>query len=283
MVAEENRTGLYVAIPLYFTVLGVVAVFSHRRLKRMEQNCKTDMLTGHYLGGRSFGPLIIAGTIFASIFSGYTVVGVPDESYRKGFYGVRWLTSFAYINFGFICTGVRLRKASLVRNYSTSVDFITDRFRSQLLRYTICSIQVVGSIIYVAAQVTALKSTFNSMFGIPIDSAWPVIIIFAIILGFEWAGGLAAVAMSDSVQGMVMVLSFICIPFVILRNYGGWHDLDPSTYAKPQFYQTPSKEDQWSFWQFNLLGFCFFSLPHLVRVIESFPAAMMILTIDVTP
>ncbi|EJK71773.1 hypothetical protein THAOC_06754 [Thalassiosira oceanica] len=245
----------------------------------MEQNCKTDMLTGHYLGGRSFGPLLIAGTIFASIFSGYTVIGVPNESYRRGFYGFRWLTSSPYINYGFICTGVRLRKASLVRNYSTSVDFITDRFRSQLLRYTILAIQVMGSIIYVAAQVNALQSTFNSMFGIPIASAWPVICIFTIILAFEWAGGLAAVAMSDSIQGLVMVVSFCCIPFVILKNYGGWHNLDPITYAKPEFYQTPSKEDQWSFWQFSLINVCFFSLPHLVRAIERFLAAMMILTI----
>ena len=181
-----------------------------------------------------------------------------------------------------MCTGVRLRKASLVRNYSTAVDFITDRFRSQFLRYTILTIQIMGSIIYVAAQVNALQSTFNSMFGLPMTAAYPVICIFAFILALEWAGGLAAVAISDSVQGMVMVISFSCIPFVILKNYGGWHDLDPSTYAKPEFYQTPSKQEQWLFWQFSLINICFFSLPHLVSVVESFLTAMTILTINVT-
>ena len=44
-------------------------------------------MAGHYLGGRSFGPFITGATIFASLFSGYTVVGVPNESFRLGFYG----------------------------------------------------------------------------------------------------------------------------------------------------------------------------------------------------
>ena len=72
MVSEENRSGLYVAIPVYFAVLGVVAYLSNRRLAYMEKHAQADKLTGHYLGGRSFGPIITAGTIFASQFSGYT-------------------------------------------------------------------------------------------------------------------------------------------------------------------------------------------------------------------
>lgn len=39
-------------------------------------------------------------------------------------------------------TGVRLRKASVVRNHHTPVDFLTDRFRSQTLRYSVVVIQV---------------------------------------------------------------------------------------------------------------------------------------------
>lgn len=45
------------------------------------------IVVGHYLGGRSFGPLVTGATIFASLFSGYTVVGVPNESFQRGFYG----------------------------------------------------------------------------------------------------------------------------------------------------------------------------------------------------
>ena len=41
-----------------------------------------------------------------------------------------------------------------------------------------------------AAQVVALKGTFNGMFGIDPDDPTAVCIMFLIILLMEWAGGL---------------------------------------------------------------------------------------------
>jgi hypothetical protein len=38
-----------------------------------------------------------------------------------------------------------------------------------------------------------------------------------------------------------MVLSFIILPSVVLKEFGGWTDLDPETYPRPQSYQTLSK------------------------------------------
>ena len=262
---RQNRLGLYITIPLYFCILGFVAWISYRRIQRMQADGVADQLTSHYLGGRAFGEVTIAGTVFASLFSGYTVIGIPNESFRRGFYGFRWMPSTAYIAMGYIGTGVRLRKASVVRNHQTPVDFITDRFRSHLLRYSIVTIQVLASLIYLAAQVNALKSTFNAMFGFDPDDVWPVIVIMAIILAFEWAGGLAVIALSDSIQGLIMLLSFVMIPIVIRKNFGGWTSLDPTTYPRPDFYQTPSKDDQWNFWQFSLINIAFFALPHLMQ------------------
>ena len=108
------------------------------------------------------------------------------------------------------------------------------------MRYTIFSIQILAAFIYLAAQVNALQSTFNGMFGFDPSDVWPVIVIMLIILAFEWAGGLAVVAMSDSLQGFVMLITFFTLPFVIMKNYGGWKDIDPLTYGRPDFYQSPS-------------------------------------------
>lgn len=171
----------------------------------------------------------------------------------------------ALIAFSYYGTGLRLRKASLVRNHQSPVDLITDKYASQILRYTIVFIQVVTSTIYLAAQVIALKSTFNSMFEIEADANWPVIIIMAVILIFEWLGGLSSVALTDSIQGLIMLISFIILPIIIKTNFGGWTDLDPETFAKPEFYETPSADAQWKFWQFSLINFSFFTLPHFLQ------------------
>lgn len=263
MVSAENRTGLYVSIPVYFGILAASAFWAYRRMERMKET--TDAISNHYLGGRAFGPFLTAGTVFASLFSGYTVVGIPNEAFRTGFLSFRWMSATAMLLLGYVTTGTRLRKASVVRNHQTPVDFITDRFQSQFLRYTIVTCQVLGSIIYLAAQVNALKGTFNSMFEVsPADANWPVITLMLIILAVEWTGGLSSVALTDSIQGLVMMTSFILLPCIIKSHFGGWSALDVTTYPRPDFFQTPTQDEQWNFWQFSMVMFGFFTLPHLM-------------------
>ena len=103
------------------------------------------------------------------------------------------------------------------------------------------------------------------MFDLSPDSAYPVVIIMAIILIFEWVGGLSSVALTDCIQAVVMVFTFVTVPCVLTSSYYGWKDLDPDTYPRIEFYQTPSKEAQWEFWQFSLVNFSFFTLPHLMQ------------------
>lgn len=84
LLSEENMTGLYVAIPVYFCCLAVVAWLSSRTNSKQLAAGEADHVTSHFLAGRSFGPVITAGTVFASLFSGYTVVGIPNEAFAKG-------------------------------------------------------------------------------------------------------------------------------------------------------------------------------------------------------
>ncbi|KAL7547566.1 hypothetical protein ACHAWF_010859 [Thalassiosira exigua] len=290
MVAEEHQIGLYISIPVYFCVLGGCAFWANRRMAKMEHDNVNDKLTAHYLGGRDFGVFLTAGTVFASLFSGYTVIGVPNEAYNsKGWSSLRWLGFIWGVVFGYLGTGIRLRKSSNIRNHQSPVDFITDRYQSQLLRYTTVFLQVVPAVIYLAAQVAAIRSTFNAMFELDAGTVYPVIIIMLVILIFEWLGGLSCVAATDSLQALVMFFSFVAVPSVIASRLGvGWKDLDPSSYPRPEYYQvsmqsvvsflawlhrnrgscivkTPTKETQWDFWQFSLSGFAFFTLPHLMQ------------------
>lgn len=194
------------------------------------------------------------------------MVGVPNEAYKNGWTSLRWMPTLMAIVMGYVGTGLRLRKTSIIRNHQSPVDFITDRFQSQMLRYTIVFLQVIPTVIYLAAQVVAIKGTFNSIFELDADATYPVVIIMTLILLFEWAGGLNSVALTDTIQAIIMVLSFIVLPSVIVKNWGGWSALDPESYPKPEFYQTPSTESQWGFWQFSLINFSFFTLPHLMQV-----------------
>jgi len=224
-----------------------------------------DTLSSHYLGARDLGPILTTGTIFASFFSGYTVIGIPNEAYHNGWLALRWVAGGSAIMMGFVGTGLRLRKAAMVRNHKTPLDFITDRFQSQLLRYSVLLLQIVPSMFYITAQVVALKSTFNSVFHLDPDVIYPVVTIMAITLFFEWLGGLRSVAMTDCVQSLIIVVAYVCLPPIVYKHFGGWADLDPLVYPKPEFYQTPTRTQQLDFWQFTLSLFSFFTFPHLMQ------------------
>ena len=204
--------------------------------------------------------------IIIIIFSGYTVVGIPNQAYKDGWVELRWVPLVLATVLGYVGTGLRLRKSSIVRNHQSPVDFITDRYQSQVLRYTVLFLQFLPTVIYLAAQVVAIKGTFNSIFELDENTSYPVIIIMTLILLFEWAGGLNSVALTDTIQAVIMVLSFIVLPSVIVKNWGGWSVLDPESFPRPEFYQSPSRETQWGFWQFSLINFSFFTLPHLMQV-----------------
>lgn len=214
-----------------------------------------------FLGGRDFGMWLLPGTMFAGWFSGYTIVGVPNEAYRTGWLSLRWMVATIGVVVVLTAVSPRLQKAGLVRNHQSSVDFLTDRFRSQLVRYACFVLQIFPSIIYLAGQCTAIKSTFNSIFGIDTDSVVALLVICALILVFEFVGGLTSVAITDTLQATVMIICFILLSGIVKIRYGGWTELDWEIYPQPSQFQTPSNETAFLFWSFVFVTSSLFTLP----------------------
>ena len=77
--------------------------------------------------------------------------------------------------------------------------------------------------------------------------------------------GLSSVALTDCIQGFIMVFCFIALPSIITKNYVGWNDLDWETYPRPEFYQTPSGSEQWLFLNFVISLAGGFLQPHLIQ------------------
>ena len=237
MVSKENRTGLYVILPLYFCMMIAIGGYAYRRMRRnAAAPGGSDEITLHFLAGRSLNTFVTAATLFASLFSGYTVVGVPNEAYATGWVALKWVASIFAITFGYMAVGPRMRKASLVRNHQSPCDLVTDRYRSQILRYTVFCLQLLASWLYLCAQLVAIKDTFNSMFGLDPSDPTATVLIAVLILLLEWVGGLTCVAYTDSTQGCLMIIGFFLLAFT-LTSMRGWNDLDPETYPKPKFYQ----------------------------------------------
>eukprot|EP00985_Skeletonema_marinoi_P019397 scaffold11114_cov158-Skeletonema_marinoi.AAC.5 len=246
---QQRNVGLMVAVSIFLLINALFAYVGGRMMSKLEHKSSEDVLTAHYLGGRSFGPIVSMGTMFASVFSGFAVIGVPDSSYTGGWITFIWVVSSQFITTVYSGIAPRLRKASIVRNHQSPVDFVTDMFQSQFLRYTVIISQFISQFIWMTSNVLSIKMAFNGAFKLPTDSPWLAVGVVSLIVVSEWVGGLSAVALTDTVQGAIMILGSIAVACVIKVHYGGWTALDPETFYRPEFYQTPSRQQQWYWWQ----------------------------------
>ena len=81
-------TGVLVVIGMYLVLMLVLGVVAKTRRK-------AETLSEFYLAGRSLGPLVLLLTLYATQYSGNTVVGYPAEASRLGFL---WIMSVSFMN-----------------------------------------------------------------------------------------------------------------------------------------------------------------------------------------
>ena len=119
-LSEGAPLGLIIAFPIFLAINIVLAIIGARWMNRLTHDSSEDVLTAHYLGGRSFGPWLSLGTMFARMFSGFTVIGIPNGAYNHGWIEIEWIANSFMLAFVFSGVAPRLRKASLVRNHEVS-------------------------------------------------------------------------------------------------------------------------------------------------------------------
>ena len=66
-LVEETNLGLIIAVPLFLLINASLAYVGGRLMTKMEHKSSEDVLTAHYLGGRSFGPVLSMGTMVRTV------------------------------------------------------------------------------------------------------------------------------------------------------------------------------------------------------------------------
>ena len=163
MVAEEHQMGLLIAVPVYFVVLAGCSYWSHRWMERMEHDKVVDTSHGtlpwraqvwtSHDNGWDFASLLVATQLLGCLikwtkqdgllFVGWRLFGVSAQllwktlSLQSRVWFANIYHALSAIVFGYFGTGLHLCKTSNICIHQSSVDFITDCFQSQFLRYTI--------------------------------------------------------------------------------------------------------------------------------------------------
>jgi len=216
MKAEEAVLGGWgIAVMAAYLVSLLALGWLGRRARRDKS------LADFYLGGRSLGFFVLLLTLYATQYSGNTLIGFSGSAYRGGFsflVAVSFMMAVVALQFLF---APKLHRLSRERGYITFSDYFFDRYRSRALAVAISLGGIVALLNYVLTNLKAIGTVAEVATGGRVSFAQGVIFLSVIILIYETLGGLRSVAWTDVLQGVILLLGCAVIFGVILCTYDG--------------------------------------------------------------
>lgn len=205
------------------------------------------------LAGRSIPLWIAIFTMSATWVGGGYINGAAEATYSSGLVWVQAPWGYAL---SLIIGGLFFAKKMRHYQFRTMLDPLAQRFGEKTAALFFLP-ALTGEIFWTAAILSALGSTFGVVLGLDFQSS---IILSAIIaIAYTALGGLWAVALTDVIQMILLLVGlFITIPYA-LEFVGGW-DLAWTAYqekfgAAASLF--PSEEAlgsyYWNWWDYALL------------------------------
>ncbi len=170
----------------------------------------------YLLAGRKLGYMLATFSIFATWFGAESCIGTAGAAYTSGLGGVT-ADPFGYALCLFLM-GALLAVPLWNMKLTTVADFFRDRFSPSAERLT-ALIMVPTSVLWAAAQVRAFGQVLAASSDIGVTTA--VTIAAAIVIVYTIMGGMLADAISDVVQGVVLVAGLIILGVIVVQDAGG--------------------------------------------------------------
>ncbi|MFW5762279.1 MAG: sodium:solute symporter family protein [Cyclobacteriaceae bacterium] len=216
----------------YIGVLAFVGFSSWKRTKSAED---------YILGGSSLGTIIGMMTFAATLFSTFTLMGMPDFFRLHGIGAWIFLAiSDAAMFFFILWFGYHLRKRAGEMKYQGVSGLMSNLYRTRWAGY----IYFVGVFLflvpYVAIQIRGIAIFLNAVFPEALPAwGWSTIIVI-IMLSYSEIGGLRAIIYNDVIQGFILLIVLWIIAAGCISYFGSIGNLFAEVKAyKPELLSVP--------------------------------------------
>lgn len=172
--------------------------------------------TDYILAGRSLGPLLVTFSVFATWFGAEAIVATSSEVYEKGLSGglVDPLSYAAAL----VLSGAVIASALWRRGLTTFADLFRERYSPDVEKLVVL-ILLPGSVFWAAAQIRA----FGQILGQGADTSLVFAILGAglLVAAYSAVGGLLADAVTDFLQGAVVIIGLVILVVAVTARAGG--------------------------------------------------------------
>jgi sodium/proline symporter len=209
---------LSLVIGVVFTIYGIIMLWMGYAASR-----STYSPNDFFLADRSLKAWVTAVSSTASSESAWAVMGTVGLAYKEGLSALWFFPGclLGYVlNWFFIAE--RLREHSRQKGSLTIPDYLETHFNdhTHLLRITSVIIIFACMMAYIAAQFLAIGKTFDAIFDISHLVSIPI--GGAIVIFYTMMGGFRAVAWTDFIQGLLMVIGLVVLSLTAVIEVGGF-------------------------------------------------------------
>jgi len=198
----------------YLLLLAALALWSRR---------ETHTLSGYFLAGKKLPFWVVAFSTNATGESGWLLLGLTGMGYAVGAQAY-WVVVGEVIGVWLSWTLIsrRLKRQADASDSITLPDVLSAHFddRRHVLRAISVFIILTMVCAYVTSQMVASGKAISTF--IDVDYRTAVIVGAVVIIGYTFVGGYKAVAYTDVLQGVLMLLGLLVVPVVAIGAAGGW-------------------------------------------------------------
>jgi len=183
----------------------------------------THSPTDFFLANRSLTSWVTAVSSTASSESAWAVLGTVGLAYKDGLSAL-WFFPGCLLGYGlnWFFVADRLRKYSRDKKTITIPGYLETYFTDNTHLIRVISVIIIFACMmaYIAAQFLAIGKTFDAIFGTPHLVSIPI--GGTIIIIYTMMGGFRAVAWTDFIQGLIMVVGLAMLSLTALIELGGF-------------------------------------------------------------
>ena len=232
-----------------FGIWGVVTLVAYLAalvgVSEIARRAKEDHSpTDHFLAGRSLGTFVLFMTLYATAYSGNSLLGYPGRAYRDGYSFIMATGFMMVIIVMFHVIVPKLRPIAVHYKFVTPGDYIRIRFGGEYARYLRIAVAVLMSLAlanFLLAQLKAMGDVTEIVTGGRIPFELGVVGLALVILFYETRGGMRAVAWTDAAQGIAMLVGLAALLTWLLSEAGGLEEITRAVTAKaPEKVAVPS-------------------------------------------
>ena len=219
---------VYLGITLY------IAYYNSPRRKKSK-----NFTNEYFIGNRSMGGFVLAMTVIATYTGASSFLGGPGVAYKLGLGWV--LLASIQIPTAFLTLGILGKKLAIISRKIDGItinDFLRARYQNKWVVIMSSTAILLFFMAYMVVQVIGGARLFEVLTGL--DYTVGLVIFGFSIIFYTVFGGFKTVAITDAIQGVIMLITSVILFWVLKEAGGGMRNIMKTIYEIDPNLLTPS-------------------------------------------